>query len=74
MNSREKCYFCFQNHKIKNCKAFISLKISERKFIVKKLKICFSCLEKHKNNICFYTSCNVCNREHNTVLCSLFEI
>ena len=60
-------------HSLKNCRKFISMKISERKDTVLKYGICFKCLEsKHLARDCQKNiKCDVCGSVSH---CSLFHI
>jgi len=65
------CYFCNKhNHDILYCFLFKSKSFQEKTEFIKKLGLCFSCLQRgHMSRTCRNTpSCKICNKRHLTVM------
>ena len=69
---RFKCWLCGNNHRLKDCRRFISKSVSDRKQFIKEHKLCWNCLSKKyaakecKSN--FLCSKGSCNKRHNTLI------
>ena len=67
-----KCWLCGNNHRLKECRRFISKSVSDRKKFIKKRKLCCNCLsKKHTVKECkskFSCSKDWCNKWHHTLI------
>ena len=65
----QKCSVCGNNHKLYACDKFKEFSVIDRRLAVKKLNLCFNCLNSnHYTQQCMSRSCTKCNRKHNTLL------
>ncbi|CAL1285198.1 unnamed protein product [Larinioides sclopetarius] len=69
-NDKCVCTFCKQNHLIFKCQKCLGLSVNERLNEVRKLQLCFNCLNKHKVSVCnkLNYKCKSCSRNHHTYL------
>ncbi|XP_018364596.1 PREDICTED: uncharacterized protein LOC108762191 [Trachymyrmex cornetzi] len=65
---RGACAMCSKNHKLHECKAFLSLSAEDRSAEVKKKKLCFKCLNSFHGRNCKAPNCKECPGYHNTLL------
>lgn len=64
-----KCKFCHQiGHKVYNCEKFKSLPTTEKISFIDKNKICKLCLNVHQSKCKFVFKCQLCHKDHNTLL------
>ena len=69
---RFKCWLCGNNHRLKDCRRFISKSVSDRKQFIKEHKLCWNCLsKKHAVKECkskFSCSKDSCNKRHHILI------
>ena len=67
-----KCWLCGDNHRLKDCKTFISKSIAGRKQFIKEQKLCWNCLSnKHIVKECkskFSCLKGSCNKRHHSLI------
>lgn len=68
-----KCPNCNDDHPLYKCQKLLALKAKDRTEVVKKLKLCFKCLNQHERDQCKKGGCPECNGPHNRVLCFKYE-
>ena len=67
-----KCWLCGNNHRLKECRRFISKSVSDRTQFIKEHKLCWNCLSKkytvkeYKSK--FSCSKDSCNKQHHTLI------
>ncbi|XP_028042418.1 uncharacterized protein LOC114252108, partial [Bombyx mandarina] len=67
---KKSCFMCNKNHRVYECDQFKNLSIEARQAEVSKRKLCFNCLRPgHSISNCRLSSCKVCNKRHNSLLC-----
>ena len=65
----QKCSVCGNDHRLYACDKFKEFSVTDRRLAVKKLNLCFNCLNSnHYTQQCMSRSCTKCNRKHNTLL------
>lgn len=66
----KKCDLCDKLHPIYFCEKFKSLSIPDREKEVKRIGLCFNCLNAtdHQSQECKAGSCKLCGKKHNTLL------
>lgn len=64
------CQICNDDHKLGNCKQFVSKDVDTRRRFVQKNNLCFNCLGyNHSARLCKSTaSCRICRRRHHSLL------
>ncbi len=67
---QELCVKCNGEHKLFNCREFLSINVHQRRALVTEQRLCFICLSKHHNaNYCKSSHrCKTCKRKHNSLL------
>lgn len=64
------CPHCSGPHRIYRCHSFQNLSVHQRWDAVKKLMLCFNCLNpNHTQGECRSGMCALCNQKHNSLLC-----
>jgi hypothetical protein len=63
------CTYCEKSHSIYKCNDFLKLDPAMRLEWVKEKKVCFVCLQQHKQGECKSRfNCKKCSKKHNTLL------
>ena len=64
-----KCWLCGNNHRLKDCRSFISKSVSGRKQFIKEHKLCWKCLSKKQTvKECKPKFSCSCNKQHHTFI------
>ena len=67
-----KCWLCRENHRLKDCKEFLSKSVKDRKRYINEQKLCWNCLSnKHIVKECkskFSCSKDSCKKRHHTLI------
>ena len=65
------CIFCERSHESKDCRIGAKMSLSERKQLVERKRVCFSCLKpNHFAKDCKRRpTCVVCSKGHHAILC-----
>ncbi|XP_026464647.1 uncharacterized protein LOC113367235 [Ctenocephalides felis] len=65
-----KCQFCNKEHYLNRCEEILKLHVDDRIKFVKKIRLCFNCLNSsHGISQCSSKrNCSICKRRHNTIL------
>ncbi|XP_066590852.1 uncharacterized protein [Prorops nasuta] len=67
--ARNKCALCKGAHGIFNCQQFLKKDPYERRVEIRRLRLCYNCLNPHTCATCTSTkTCSICNGKHNTLL------
>ena len=72
VNRGIKCWLCKNEHRLMNCKQFLSKSFTEKKDFINKKRLCFNCLAKgHVLKECqsnFFCRIESCKKKHHTLL------
>lgn len=69
LNASRNCITCKnKRHPLYLCDKFKLLSVLNRIEAVRNGKLCYNCLRSHRDRLCKFSNCTICQKRHNTLL------
>lgn len=68
-NVSNNCVVCKdKQHPLYKCEKFRTFSVPKRISVVKNAKLCYNCMRNHRDSVCKFNGCTICQKKHNTML------